>query len=103
VARQGWGAARSEGRHGRVGLCRGVRARGTVKVRPAAARRGGGRRRLRVDGRRNGSLHKNGTAAGRERGPMAGLQRAHRHHRQQGEEKRIAAVMLTGGAEGRKA
>jgi hypothetical protein len=33
---------------------------------------------------------------------MAGLRRVHRHRRQQGEEKVMAVVMLTGGAEGGK-
>jgi hypothetical protein len=40
----------AKGRHGRVGLCGGVRARGTVKVRLAAARRGKGRARPRGAG-----------------------------------------------------
>jgi hypothetical protein len=40
----------AKSRHGRVGLCGGVRARGTVKVRPAVARRCMGRARPRGAG-----------------------------------------------------
>jgi hypothetical protein len=50
-----------------------------------------GRRRLRVDGRRDGSLHKNGTEAGRGRGVLRlatdGSSAAHGSRRQQGKEK----------------